>query len=112
MEKLTDYRRLTEHLFEEYERFASATCPGVELLLIFDETRDHYLLLHLGWSQGRRVHDLTLYVRLRHGKVWIEEDWTEDGIASKFLKGGVPKEDIILAYHPPEMRWLTESAVA
>ena len=112
MENLTEYRRLTERLFKEYERLYSSTRPGVELLLIFDETRDHYILMNLGWSQGRRVHDLTLYIRLQHGKVWIEEDWTEEGIATELLKGGVPKEDLILAYHPPEMRGLTGSAVA
>jgi len=45
-------------------------------------------------------------------KIWIEEDMTEDGIATYFLEQGVPREDIVLAFHPPFMRPLTEFAVA
>ncbi len=42
----------------------------------------------------------------------IEEDWTEGGIATDLLEAGVPKEDIVLAFHPPKMRPYTEFAVA
>jgi hypothetical protein len=45
-------------------------------------------------------------------KIWIEEDMTEDGIATYFLEQGVPREDIVLAFHPPFIRPLTEFAVA
>jgi hypothetical protein len=37
---------------------------------------------------------------------------TEDGIATDLLEAGVPKEDIVLAFHAPEMRPYTEFAVA
>jgi hypothetical protein len=49
---------------------------------------------------------------LRNGKFWIEEDWLEDGIVKELLAAGVPKEDIVLAFHHPEMRHLTEFAAA
>ena len=42
----------------------------------------------------------------------IEEDWTEEGIATDLLEAGVPHEDIVLAFHPPEKRPLTDFAVA
>jgi hypothetical protein len=42
----------------------------------------------------------------------MEEDWTEEGITAELLKEGVPKEDIVLAFHDPESRKLTEFAVA
>ncbi len=47
---------------------------------------------------------MTVYIRLRDGKLWIEEDWTEDGIATDFVAAGIPKEDIVLAFHEPTMR--------
>ena len=50
--------------------------------------------------------------RLKDGKIWLEEDWTEQGIATELLKAGVPKEAIVLAFQPPEMRQLSEFAVA
>lgn len=113
MDKLTNYRTLVKRLLTDWQALISRQpAPGVETVCVFDEERDHYLLLNLGWSQRRRVRGTTLYVRLHNGKFWIEEDWTEDGIATHLVKAGVPKEDIVLAFHPPEMRPLTEFAVA
>ncbi|MBV7337555.1 XisI protein [Chloroflexi bacterium TSY] len=54
----------------------------------------------------------TLYVRIRNGKFWIEEDWTEEGIATHLVEAGVPKSDIVLGFHAPNMRPHTEFAVA
>ncbi|MFN9617680.1 MAG: element excision factor XisI family protein, partial [Dolichospermum sp.] len=40
------------------------------------------------------------------------EDWTQEGIATELLREGVPKEDIVLAFHDPETRKFTEFALA
>jgi hypothetical protein len=51
-------------------------------------------------------------VRIKNEKIYIEEDWTEECIATELLREGVPKEDIVLAFHDPETRKFTEFAVA
>jgi hypothetical protein len=51
-------------------------------------------------------------VRLKDGKFWIEQDLTKEGITTELLEEGVPKEDIVLAFHAPELRPLTEFATA
>jgi hypothetical protein len=113
MDKLTEYRDVLKRLLREYERLYNLQpTPGVESFVILDEERDHYLLMSIGWAQNRRVRRVELYVRLRDGKFWIEEDWTENGIATDLLRARVPNTDIVLAFHPPEMRPLTEFAVA
>jgi hypothetical protein len=66
----------------------------------------------VGWNERKRVKAITVYVRIKNEKIYIEEDWTEEGIASELLREGVPKEDIVLAFHDPETRKLTEFAVA
>ena len=66
----------------------------------------------VGWAEQRRIRGTTVYVRIRNDKFWIEEDWLENGITTDLLNAGVPKEDIVLAFQPPEMRPLTEFAVA
>src|SRR5205823_10977642 len=81
---------------------------GVESFVIFDEERGHYILMRLGWHERRRVRQMILYVRLRNEKFWVEEDWTEDGIATELLKAVVPKDDIVLAFHPPKTWSLSE----
>lgn len=37
---------------------------------------------------------------------------TEDGLALDLVHAGVPKEDIVLAFQPPDMRQFTECAPA
>jgi hypothetical protein len=62
-------------------------------------------LIKDGWT----IH---IHVRIKNNKIYIEEDWTEEGIATELLREGVPKEDIVLAFHDPETRKFTEFAVA
>jgi RimJ/RimL family protein N-acetyltransferase len=47
--------------------------------------------MNLGWQHGDRVIDMTVYVRIRDGKFWIEEDWTGEGIATDSVRAGVLK---------------------
>ena len=113
MDRMSHYRVLIERLLREQNDLA-ARCPeeGIEPLYVFDEERDLYLLMDTGWAKGKRVQNLYLYVRLKDGKIWIEEDWTEEGLANLLVREGISKDDIVLAFQPPNMRPHTEFAVA
>lgn len=113
MDKLTEYRNLIKRILTEYVELSKSQFNGeVEHILIMDDARGHYMWLKLGWEDGKRVKYITVYARLRDGKFWIEEDWTEDGIATDLVREGVPKEDIVLAFHDPETRKHTDFAAA
>jgi len=113
MDKLTNYRSLIERILSEYVDLCNEQPrPGIESLLIVDGERGHFIWLKLGWENAVRVKYITVYVRLRGGKFWIEEDWTEDGIANDLVREGVPREDIVLAFHDPETRKQTDFAAA
>jgi hypothetical protein len=113
MDKISRYRELIKSLLsEQAEQMNRHSTAGIETDVAFDEERDHYMLLKVGWWPQGRVRGNTIYVRLKNGKFWIEEDWTEEGIATALLEAGVPNEDIVLAFQPPEMRPYTEFAVA
>ncbi len=113
MDNLAEYRNLIKQLLSHYaELINRRPKPDRETGVVFDEERGHYMLITVGWSEQRRIRGTTVYVRLRNGKFWIEEDWLENGIATDLLAAGVPKEDIVLAFHPPETRPMTEFAVA
>ncbi len=58
------------------------------------------------------LYDNKFQTPLKDGKIWIEEDRTEDGIATDLLQAGVSCEDIVLAFHPPRLRQFTEFATA
>jgi hypothetical protein len=113
MDKLTEYPKLIKRILNEYVELSNRhPNPDIETFLIVDEAKSHYIWMNLGWQNGDHVTGMTVYVRIRDGKFWIEEDWTEDGIATNLVRAGVPKEDIVLAFHEPKMRQYTEFAVA
>ena len=113
MDKLISYRQIIKDILSQYAELDNRQpAPGVEYFMIADEERGHFMLFSLGWSQRRRVRSLKSYVRLKEGKFWIEHDLTEEGLATYLLEAGVPKEDIVLAFHAPEMRPFTEFAAA
>jgi XisI protein len=113
MDKLADYPKLIKRILTEYVELCNRhPQPDIETFLIVDEAKAHYIWMNLGWQNGDRITAMTVYVRIQDGKFWIEEDWTEDGIATDLVRAGVPKEDIVLAFHDPRMRQYTEFAVA
>src|SRR5262249_11406723 len=107
------YRQIIKKILSDYVALdLSQPDPDVDSFMIVDEAHDHYLWMNVGWEEGKRTSGCTVYARLRDGKFWIEEDWTEEGIATDLLAAGVPREDIVLAFQPPEMRKYTEFAAA
>ncbi len=111
MDKLAQYRTIIKRILQEQAQYKPAH-GEIEPMLVFDETHDQYQLLFLGWDMPRRVHSIIVHMRLHNGKIWLEYDGTDAHIARQLVAAGVPKEDIVLAFHPPETRPYTEFAVA
>ncbi|WP_365672160.1 element excision factor XisI family protein [Okeania sp. SIO3I5] len=34
------------------------------------------------WKNDRRIKAISVYIRIKNEKIYIEEDWTEEGIAN------------------------------
>jgi len=52
-----------------------------------------------------------VHIDIKNGKIWIQHDGTERGVANDLVEWGVPKEDIVLAFHAPYRRQYTGFAV-
>jgi hypothetical protein len=105
------YRQLIQALLSErvQRSLQSPTPSPVEKQLIFDTERDHYQLVNVGWKRnGRRNYGCLLHLDIKDGKIWIQHDGTEEGIANLLVERGVPKQDIVLAFHAPSMRQYTD----
>ncbi len=112
MDKLSHYRQLIQKILTEYYEWASnSSRDGVEECLSFDEKRDHYFWFHVGWNGKKRVFGVMVYLRIQNDKIWVEEDWTKQGIVSDLLAAGIVKEDIVLGFQHPSKRPLTDFAV-
>ena len=67
---------------------------------------------YLVGSDGARYHGCVAAWEIINGKIWIQDDNTDYGVALDLERLGVPKSDIVLGFHPPEVRPHTEYAAA
>lgn len=109
MDNVIEYRRIVRDLITAYAQFRPSV-GDVEVEIVFDEANDHYELMCAGWNGPRRIHGSVLHVDIRDGKVWIQFDGTEDGIAEELVKAGIPRDRIVLAFKPPDVRKFTDYA--
>ena len=110
MDKLKKYRETVERILSEYAAIPYAY-GEVERRTVFNHETDSYLLYVVGWDGRERVHGIISHIDIIDGKIWIQRDGTEDGLAMDLEREGVPKSDIVLAWHAPELRKYTEYAV-
>jgi XisI protein len=111
MDRLEHYRNLIETLLKEYGDY-KPSYGDVEVQFVFDRERDHYHLMNVGWEGDRRIRGSVLHLDIKNGKIWIQHDGTERGIANDLLELGVPKEEIVLAFHAPTRRKYMDFAVS
>lgn len=112
MDRLKHYRQIIQEVLTEYHHLNEKSGSKIESVLAFDEIHDQYLLLLMGWHKDERIKSVMIHIRLKDEKIWIEEDWTENGVATDLLLKGIPKEEIVLAFHSPHVRQYTEFASA
>jgi hypothetical protein len=84
----------------------------VQTYVVVSRDRNHFILMHEGWEQDRRVHGFLVHAEIRNDKIWIHYDGIEDGITGELVAAGVPKDRIVLAFHPPQVRSLTGYGLA
>lgn len=114
MDKIARYQTLIQEGLSHYAALLENSLPKIPftVVLAFDNQRYQYLLREMGWTKDERIQRTILHVTIHNNKIWIEEDWTEEGIATYFLEHGVPPQDIVLGFQPPQIRPLTEFAIA
>ena len=110
MERIEMWRSYVQELLERHAHRYEA-CEGIEIQTLYDTERDHYQVLLLGWEDVHRLYECVLHVDIRDGKIWIQEDHTESGLASELVELGVPRDEIVLAFHAPYKRPYTGFAV-
>jgi hypothetical protein len=112
MEKLDLYRQYVEEILRSHFRPNSAE-SDIEEQLLLDRERDHYQLLRVGWhDEEKPIYHPVIHIDIKNNKIWIQRDYTEVGTANELLERGVPKADIVLAFHAPYKREYTGFAVA
>ena len=110
MDKRERYRLIVSRLIEEYASY-KPTHGQIETEAIVDRAKDHYEVMHVGWDGSRRIHGSVVHIDIIDDKVWIQYDGTSRPVADELVAEGIPREDIVLGFHPAEVRQYTDFAV-
>jgi XisI protein len=84
---------------------ASARVFGeIEFKAIFDDLHKRYQVIATGWENGQQVLRTVALLEITKNLIWLHADNTDYGIAEALIKKGIPKEQIVLAFYPPQYR--------
>ena len=113
MDKLNQYRPIIRNIVSEIAEMTPSD-KNSETQLIMDDERGHYVLFSIGWQDILREYLPFVHIDLKpDGKVWIQHDGTDLKIALLLAEKGIPKQDIVLAFHSLKRRkMLPEFAVS
>ncbi len=106
MDTSATYREIVKQVIFQYAKLRPSH-GDIRLDPVFDETRDRYALMQVGWDRGRRVRGNLIYITLEDEKVYIEYDGMECGITKNLIEQGIPENDIVLAFLPYSLTALT-----
>jgi XisI protein len=110
MDRVERYRQIVKRVIDDYAELGPSH-GQIDSEAIVDRDRDHYEVVNVGWDGERRVHGSVIHLDIIDGKIWIQHDGTDRPVAEELMAAGVPREDIVLAFHPARLRHLTGFAV-
>ena len=107
MDKLTRYREAIRRELEGYAEWYRKPNGALRVEVVHDPVLDHFELVHFGWSGHRYIHTVVFHLDIIDGKIWVQYDGTDRPIAEELVRAGIPKEDIVLAEKPADVRPFT-----
>ena len=111
MDRTDEFRSVVKSVFQEVAELMPSE-GELKTELVCADVLGHYQLGQVGWEEQRRIDDIYLHVDVTDGKVWIQHDGTNLRLADMLMREGVPRENIVLAFHPANLRVYTDFAVA
>ncbi len=111
MDTVERYHEKIEEILTEHTKVPYAY-GEIQTETVFDRGSGRFLLVNVGWDEGRRVHGSLVHVDVIGDKLWIQRDGTEVGIATELVAVGVPKKNIVLAFRSAELRRHTDFAIS
>lgn len=115
MNKVKKYRTILKEVLKAYaanELNQKYKPDDMQIRLLMDTENDHYQVLYGGWRNDRQIFSVIFHFDIIDGKIWVQRNISDYDIIEDIEQKGVPKSDIVLAFHAPAMRPFTEYAVA
>jgi hypothetical protein len=109
--KLNQYRAIIEKTLADIAAYIPQDADTPHKTL-FDRASDSYALVEVGWKEKEHVHQFIMHLEIINGKIWVQADNTDLNVTRDLERAGIPKHDIVLGFHPPHIRPLTDYAAA
>jgi hypothetical protein len=106
------FQPIIKRVLQQYATDRAALPDNYHSQVSFDDERGNYLIVDWGWNGDRYLHATPVHISLVDGKVWIQYDDTEEGIATDLVAAGIPQSAIVLGFRHPQVRPHTGFAVA
>ena len=108
MANLNHSRQAIEKVLTDYAEFVAHSNNPLETELIFDREHDHYQVIHIGWENDQYIFSPVLHFDIKQNHIWFQYNATEFEIADELIAMGINKSDIVIGFHSPNKRKLTE----
>jgi ketopantoate reductase len=111
MDRMTEYKQFVREILTEiYDEMPKE--EGVRAELTFDDERGHYYIVEAGWSGKHRILGIVVHCTVLDGKIYVEHDGVSIGIVAMLMERGVPPTNLVLGFHPPNLRHYTQFALS
>ena len=111
MDHLAIYQHAIKAVLLDYAQY-KPSYGDIDTRVLFDDEHKSYALFMVGYEGDEHVHGAIIHVEILDGKVWIQYDGTEEGIAEDLVQQGIPRDQIVLGFKPAYIRPYTDYATA
>ncbi len=112
MDKLKKYNHIVQTILQNFVTERQNNRSEIQTLLVCDAIRNHYQIVRMGWRNGQQVFNVIFHIDIINDKIWVQRNMSDYDIVGDIEAQGVPKSEIVLAFHTPEMRLHTGYAAA
>jgi len=110
--KLTKYTKILSAYLSDYttNRMPKA---DIHYQFIQDNKHRHYQVLRMAWVRNIFKYEIIFHFEIKpDAKVWLWVNNTDILVTEDLIELGIPKTDIVLGFHAPEVRPYTGYAIA
>ncbi len=105
MDNTITYKQAVQELIQELSAMMPKDDNGVENQLLIDNERGHYLIMGVGWEFGKWFYATFVHIDVKeNGLVWLQHNGTDLDLVASMNRLGIPKTDIVLGFHSPNVR--------
>jgi hypothetical protein len=113
MDKIKKYQTYIKEILTENAPIPHDGYDEFDAQVVMDYENQHFYLIRVGWNSLKRIHNCVIHLDIKtDGKIWVQQDNTEYGVANELVDKGVPKDEIVLAFQAPYRRIYSDFAVA